>query len=320
MTLNVNIPDAELESLTGSEIKAHISAISGQAEKKIATRKDGLTTLRRLRMWSQNQDGLLGVPKDSAPIVRTMEELLTKATAKGKTVADLPKSHERVTPIDPEWDEEIVDGDAAIEEAQQRAAMPPAPAPHGVIESPMQPEAIPGEDTDADADDEGPMPTIPAAPDTKATAQGVEVKVGDETIVHPRGTMRARLAQQAAEAKPIELAPSAQRDRRPKKETGEARKVREALLGVRATFAGLTKNHKGSVRFNVLVFVQSKAKREVPGWPTGTVLPAEIDAHFQQNCKPYLHKLIEDGHLARSVPLMPGQAQAKAEAKETAEA
>lgn len=345
--VNVNVPDADIEELTGPEIKAHIAAITGQPERKIATRTDGLKTLRRLRQWSRNADGLLGVPKDSAPVVRTLAELRAKAAGKGKTFDEtLPKSHERVTPIDPEWDEaeDIVDGNEAVVDHKTAvffaATAPgvnvdkafasdapapstkidPAPAPHGVIESPAQPEAtepVEGDDDeDTDAED-APVPTIPAGPAATMTARGVEVQVGEETIVHPRGSMRARLAVQAAEAKPIQLAASATKDRRPKKETGEPRKQREALLGVRATFAGTTKNHKGSLRYNVLVFIQSKGNREIPGWVKGTVLPAEIDAHFDTNCKPFLHKLIEDGHLARCVPLLPGQSATTTEAKET---
>jgi antitoxin (DNA-binding transcriptional repressor) of toxin-antitoxin stability system len=187
----------------------------------------------------------------------------------------------------------------------------PTPHPTPAPTTPPAPKPAPGPTASAapadddEADEDGEAPELPEGPEAVATPRGVEVKQGDETIVHKRGTLRARLATQAMEATPIKLAASATRDRRPKKETGEKRKTREALLGVRATFNGLTKNHKGSLRYNVLLFVQSKANREIPGWPKGTVLPTEIDAHFQQVCKPYIHKLIEDQHFERTVPLVP---------------
>jgi hypothetical protein len=329
-SLNLNIEDAAIEALTGPELKAHISAIQGFEQKKISDRKAGMTMLRRLRQWSKNEDGLLGIPKGTNPQVRSMEELKAKAAARAKTLSELPKSNEKVTPFDPLWDDPADQIDGVNESAQDSEI--PVTVATGDAEREQVMAAIQSHNDERSADDkafdnphhghheaeddgaevsadddDGDAPAIPPAPapNMVVTAAGVEVKVDGETITHKRGTLRARLATQAANAKPIELAPSAQRDRRPKKETGAPRKAREVLLGVKATFRGLTKNHEKSMRKNVLVYVQTKATRPLPGWPTGAVPIGEIEKFFaaeNQPVKPFLHKLIEDGHLERVTP------------------
>jgi hypothetical protein len=335
-SLNLNIADSEIADLTGPELKAHISAIQGFEQTKIASKSEGVRKLSRLRMWARNEDGLLGIPKDTKPQIRSMEELKAKAAAKGKTLSELPKANDKLVAFDPEFDDIDDQVDGVNESAEP--VLPEAPvvmqadesavtrpgvgtdveeiaASHGTIKNDAQAEADrrfgqPHYGHYECEASEGDSPGMPAAPvpDTVVTSQGVEVKIDDETIVHKRGTMRARLAQQAAAAPAIVKAASAERDRRPKKETGEARKPREQLLGVKATFTGLTKNHAGSMRKNILVFIQTKATRQLPGWKLGAVPIGEIERHFDgtgKAVKPFIHKLIEDGHCERAEPVLP---------------
>lgn len=313
--LNLNIPDAEVESLTGPELKAHISAIQGREQTKIASRSEGVRKLNRLRMWARNADGLTGIPKDTQPVVRSYEELQAKAKARGRELPQLPQPSDKMREFDPEWDDpaDLIDGtnetvSAAPEPAVTRPGVSDdaeaAAATRGTVEGPEQAEATPPA---ADPASE----VVPPAPfPFTKTAQGVTVVVNGEEITHKRGTLRARLAEQAANSSPITVAASALKDRRPKKETGEARKPREALLAVKATFAGTSKLHCNNesrrTRYEVLEWVKAKALRQTPGWPTGAVLIDEFPKQFGgKDVRPFVHKLLEDGHLERVAPLVP---------------
>jgi hypothetical protein len=312
--LNLNITDAEVNELTGPELKAHITAIQGTPQNKIATRSEGIRKLQRLRQWARNVDGMSGIPKDTEPQVKTYAELFAKCKARGAIMQPLPTPADRLTPIDPEYDdpEDIVDGDEAISaniaaKAQDTPVARPGVAEdadtaadsRGTLQAPDQAEATPP----------AVEPTPAPAPWFVKVAAGVEVESEGEKIMHKRGTLRARLAEQAANAAPIQAAPSAMKDRRPKKETGAPRKERESLIAVKATFAGTSKLHVNNetrrMRYETLQFIQSKALRDIPGWPKGAVLVEELKKFNGKDVRPFVHKLIEEGHVTRVQPIIP---------------
>lgn len=321
MAVNLEI-DSRDENATTNELREAIDAIQGFAVSRGVNRKDLRTRLERLQQWSRNFNGMTGIAKGLkvAPVL-SYEEIVAKARAKGVDIPELPKSHEKIVPFDPEFDDEADFADVDV-------TAPPSPEPVAVAPEPAVARPSVSVDTDAAAVTRGtlqddsqaeamppevapePAPVGPAPFPFTKTAQGVTVEVDGETITHKRGTLRARLAEQAANANPITPAASAMKDRRPKKETGEARKPREALLAVKATFAGTSKLHSNNearrTRFEVLTWVQMKALREIPGWPKGAVLIDEFGKQFpNKDVRPFIHKLIEDGHLTRVNPEVP---------------
>jgi hypothetical protein len=64
---------------------------------------------------------------------------------------------------------------------------------------------------------------------------------------------------------------------------------RVTIHRVRATFAGTSKPHAGSVRNNVLLYVQAA--------PEHTCSVAELEEHFKMPVRGYLQKLVEKAHL-----------------------
>jgi len=295
--LDLTIADKALDDLTSADISAHIAAIRGDAKpRKIESKSAGLRTLRKLRQWSENLDGLLGVSKGEKPQVRSYDALAAKARSRGVAmpaageIPDLPAA--AFVPEDdvPEIMPESAPGNPEIEVIANKN---PEPVKREAAREPSDPK---GEEAEGEKVEDAPEPVAPSA--------NIETESARK---YPRGSLRAQLAEQLAKAAPI--VPKARKDVRPKKVTGEARKPREALLGVRATFAGITKNHAQSDRAAILLFIQTKATREIPGWPKGAVPMAELEKHFEfgKSPKPFVHKLLEDRHLERVVPLVPGE-------------
>ena len=118
--------------------------------------------------------------------------------------------------------------------------------------------------------------------EAKAAAKGVDTPESlDPEVNFPPGSMGDQLLKAAAAAKPIVP--------RPKKEPKAPAQPRSSIYAVQATFAGTSKPQAGSVRNNVLLYIQN-AKNNA-----ATI--EAMDKHFQHDSRGYVNKLIEKDHL-----------------------
>jgi len=101
---------------------------------------------------------------------------------------------------------------------------------------------------------------------------------------YKEGTMSHSLHDAVTAQQPIEPRPKV--SEQPK---GERRK-RVIIHKVVATNAGESRPQAGSIRNQVLLYVQNA--------PNQTCTVAELEEHFQQNVRGYLQKLVEKNHLA----------------------
>jgi len=108
------------------------------------------------------------------------------------------------------------------------------------------------------------------------------VEVDDSVNPFPPATLAHQLWVASRAATKIEPRPRAVAPRDP-----DAPK-RSAVVAVRATFAGRTKPQAGSIRNNVLLYVQ--------GRPSKCATVEEIAAHIDESPRGYVQKLIETGH------------------------
>jgi hypothetical protein len=100
---------------------------------------------------------------------------------------------------------------------------------------------------------------------------------------YKEGTLSHQLHKAVSEQKPIEPRPKA--SEQPK----EKRAKRLTINKVRATNAGESRPQAGSIRNQVLQYVQNA--------PEQMCTVAELEEHFQQNVRGYLQKLVEKNHL-----------------------
>lgn len=118
----------------------------------------------------------------------------------------------------------------------------------------------------------------------KAKAKGIPVPpaLDEEEPVFVLGSMADQLNKAAAATEAIEP--------RPKKDKATASTTKkESIFSVQATFTGTSKPQAGSTRNNVLLHVQSATN-------SAATMEA-LDAHFEQNTRGYIQKLMEKGHL-----------------------
>lgn len=100
---------------------------------------------------------------------------------------------------------------------------------------------------------------------------------------YKEGTMSHRLHEEITSQQPITPRPKAAE--KPAAERGK----RLVINRVRATFSGESRPQAGSIRNQVLLFVQAA--------PEHTCTVAALEEHFQQPVRGYLQKLIEKNHL-----------------------
>jgi hypothetical protein len=100
---------------------------------------------------------------------------------------------------------------------------------------------------------------------------------------YKEGTMSHALKEAIDQQKPIEPRPKAA-------EKPEGAKGRLIIKRVKATFAGESRPQAGSVRSQVLQFVQNA--------PDNTCTVEALEEHFKQPVRGYLQKLVEKNHLA----------------------
>ena len=123
----------------------------------------------------------------------------------------------------------------------------------------------------------------------KAEAKSVPVPQGiddDEPKFEP-GSLGDRLNKAARAAKKIEP--------RPKKEKTAGAAKKEVIYAVQATFAGTSRPQAGSVRNNVLVYIQQATNGDKV--VTSAVTIEALDKHFELNTRGYVQKLLEKNHL-----------------------
>ncbi len=82
---------------------------------------------------------------------------------------------------------------------------------------------------------------------------------------------------------------TAPREKRAPKAKTESKQPRRLALVVKATFAGTSKMQAASQRAAVLKYIQEA--------PEATISLADLDAHFGESTRGYVHKLIETAHL-----------------------
>jgi hypothetical protein len=99
---------------------------------------------------------------------------------------------------------------------------------------------------------------------------------------YKEGTMSHALKEAIDQQKPIEPRPKAT-------EKPEGTKGRLIIKRVKATFAGESRPQAGSIRNQVLQFVQQA--------PEHTCTVEELEEHFKQPVRGYLQKLVEKNHL-----------------------
>lgn len=116
----------------------------------------------------------------------------------------------------------------------------------------------------------------------KAKAKGLPVPPSlDQEVAFEQGTLGAQLTEQANSSAPI-----APRERPDPK---APRATRKMMFAVQATFAGTSTPQSGSVRNNVLLHIQAAEN--------SAITVAALDAHFQQDTRGFINKLLEKDHL-----------------------
>lgn len=118
--------------------------------------------------------------------------------------------------------------------------------------------------------------------EAKAKAKGVTTPESlDEEVKLIPGSLGDRIMKASKAMEPIQP--------RAKKDPKAPSKPRQSIYAVQATFTGTSKPQAGSTRNNVLQHIQN-AKNSA-----ATV--EELDAHFDQDCRGYVNKLLEKDHL-----------------------
>lgn len=116
----------------------------------------------------------------------------------------------------------------------------------------------------------------------KAKSKGLPVPPSlDEEVAFAQGTLGAQLTAQAESAPAIIP--------REKADPKAPRTTRKLMFAVQATFAGTSTPQSGSVRNNVLLHIQAAEN--------SAITVAALDAHFQQDTRGYINKLLEKDHL-----------------------
>lgn len=156
-------------------------------------------------------------------------------------------------------------------------------AHHGV---PKGTDPVPMTVAEAEAKDRG--KASPAPQDghrSDPPAAGGHPPQAEETNPFKPGTMTHQLWVASRAAPKVEPRPRKQKADGPPK---------QPVSAVRATFAGTSVPQSGSIRNNVLLFIQNS--------PEHTATVEAVTAHIQADCRGYIQKLIEKQHLTVVAP------------------